>query len=72
MKSLAYYNGKYESILHSGCSEYNKSRQMAALMTDMEKQYKIPMLRNVEWEKDNRSTIALYRKISRSRSVDFE
>lgn len=70
MKSLAYYNKEYETILHSSDSEHYKTLQMSALMSDMEKQYQIPMLRKEEWEKDNRTVIALYRKISMSRQFD--
>lgn len=47
-----------------------KATKLANLMTDMERLYSIPMLKNEEWERENRKVIALYRKISRSRFFD--
>ncbi len=39
-------------------------------MTDMEGYFSIPMLKNEEWERENRKVMALYRKLSRSRALD--
>lgn len=64
---LYYFNQIYESILHSDVSEKEKARKFARLMTDMEKEFKIPVLRNIEWEKQNKAVVALYRKVSMSR-----
>lgn len=61
---------EYEKILHSDEPEYVKSMKYVNLMTVMEGVYKIPMLKNVEWEKENKAVIAMYRKISRSRIID--
>lgn len=66
--TLATYNLRYEAIMHDQhLSSNERSRKLAALMTDMERQYKIPSLRNEAWEKVNKRVIALYRKISLSR-----
>lgn len=67
MKTLTEFNKKYEQIIFSGASEDRKTRNLAELMTEMERTFKIPALRNKEWESKNRSVIALYRKISISR-----
>jgi hypothetical protein len=64
------YNERYEEILHSSdLNSKEKTMELADLMTDMEYEFKIPMLRNEEWEKDNKKVIALYRKISMSRDL---
>jgi hypothetical protein len=68
-KTLFLFNQEYEKILHDELSEDQKSRKYANLMTEMEREFKIPMLRNEEWEKENRKIIALYRKISMSRDL---
>ena len=68
-KTLQIINEKYESILHSDLTNKEKSRQFARLMTDMEREFNIPVLRDSKWEKENKAVVALYRKISMSRSL---
>lgn len=63
-------NNRYEEIIHSDSPVEIKTNQLSMLMTYMEGEFSIPMLRNPEWESNNRKIIALYRKISRSRSFD--
>ncbi|MBM0067934.1 hypothetical protein [Alkalicoccobacillus gibsonii] len=60
-------NQRYEEIIHSNRPENIKTNQLSMLMTYMEGEYQIPMLKNPEWESNNRKVIALYRKISMSR-----
>lgn len=67
---LSDINKKYELIMESNNSPDIKATKLAGLMTDMERFYSIPMLKNEEWERENRKVIALYRKISRSRVFD--
>jgi hypothetical protein len=67
--SLTELNKRYEELLKENVSEPIRSKKLADLMTEMEGIYKIPMLRNEAWERDNRKVIALYRKISRSRDI---
>ncbi|WP_409276404.1 hypothetical protein V1499_23020 (plasmid) [Neobacillus sp. SCS-31] len=69
-RTLAAINADYERILSSDLNDYNKAIELAALMTEMEGSYQVPMLKNEEWEKANKPVIALYRKISRSRKFD--
>lgn len=64
---LSWFNNKYEKILHGAGSDEYKGALYANLMTDMESEFKIPMIRDEAWEKENRAVIALYRKISLSR-----
>lgn len=60
---------EYERILHSDLSAEEKSRRFAKLMTKMEREFNIPILRNVEWERKNKAVVSLYRKISMSRDI---
>jgi hypothetical protein len=65
--SLKDINQEYENIIHSNLSDDRKTRMLSELMTQMEGEFSIPMLKSAEWESQNRKVIALYRKISRSR-----
>ncbi|MCR2820585.1 hypothetical protein [Lederbergia panacisoli] len=69
MRSLSEINQAYEEIIHGVSKEPLKSRKLADLMDEMERTYKVPILRNESWESQNRTVIALYRKISMSRSL---
>lgn len=66
-KSLSDYQREYESIIHA--DQPRKDILLADLMTEMEKQFKIPMLRNEEWERENVKVIAMYRKLSITRTL---
>lgn len=66
---LHFYNQIYENIMFSDESREEKDRQLARLMSELERQYKIPILRDLEWEKKNKAVVALYRKISMSRTL---
>ena len=46
-----------------------KDLQLAQLMTAMEIKYKIPMLRDEQWERDNHQIIRIYREISNMRKL---
>lgn len=70
LNTLTSHNKRYEDILHSDLSSDKKDKLLAELMTELEGTYKIPMLRNEAWEKENRAVIALYRKVSLSRSLE--
>ncbi|MFC0561450.1 hypothetical protein [Halalkalibacter alkalisediminis] len=67
---LAEIQKEYEEIYHSALSDHCKAIKYANLMTVMEGIYKVPMLKNEEWEKENKTVIAMYRKLSRSRTFD--
>lgn len=66
--TLSEYNQRYETLIHSGLSTYEKDLKLAELMGEMEKTFNIPMIRKPEWEEENRAVIALYRKLSFSRT----
>ena len=65
---LSEYHRQYEQIMKMAPG-WGRDRRLAELMTMMEKEYRIPLLRDPEWEKKNRAVIALYRKISMSRTM---
>jgi hypothetical protein len=69
MRTLSQLNHAYEEIIHGEAREPFRSRKLADLMDEMERSYKVPALRNEVWESQNRSVIALYRKISISRAL---
>lgn len=66
---LHFYNQIYENIMFSDDPRDEKDRQLARLMSELERQYKIPIIRDPDFEKQNRAVIALYRKISMSRAL---
>ena len=69
MMTLGQFNKRYEEIIHSNLSSNRKAVKLADLMTELEAEFKIPMVRNEKWEQENRAVIALYRKISMSRDL---
>jgi len=68
-KGLHYFNNEYENILHSELTEDSKALKYSHLMTEMEQVYKIPIIKDKLWEKENKAVIAMYRKISMSRNI---
>lgn len=46
-----------------------KAKKLAEMMTDMEGEYQIPMIRNPEWEAKNPDVIKTYRQISDMREL---
>jgi hypothetical protein len=65
MRSLTEINQTYEEIIHGAAKEPFRSRKLADLMDEMEREYP----RNVAWESQNKPVIALYRKISMTRDL---
>lgn len=65
---LSEYHRRYERIM-TMVPGRERDRRLAELMTELERDFRIPTLRNSEWEKENRALIALYRKVSRSRTT---
>jgi hypothetical protein len=68
-KTLKWFNNEYEKILYCGLSDEQKDREFSGIMSEMEHEFKIPMIRDEAWERENRAVIALYRKISMSRKL---
>lgn len=66
--TLVEYNTRYETLIHSDLTPQQKDLKLANLMSEMEVAFNIPMIRKPEWEEENRAVIAMYRKISMSRT----
>lgn len=62
------FETKYEEIMRDPSVRQRESR-LGELMTEMEGVFKIPMLKNTTWEKENPQVIELYRKVSESRNL---
>ena len=60
-------HARYEWIMSQEPGR-ERDRLLGDLMTEIERIYRVPALRDPEWEKANRPVIALYRKVARSRS----
>ena len=69
MKSLADINKEYEAVLHADLDQKQKNKKLSELMTYLELHYKVPILSDPEWERQNKAVIALYRKIAHSRNL---
>jgi hypothetical protein len=62
------YSKRYETILNLPLSVIEKDKMLSSLMSDLERAYRIPMIKNEGWEKENVEVHALYFQISMSRS----
>lgn len=67
---LSQIQKRYEDIMSGNMSRDERNRRLAALMTEMEAEYNIPLVRDEEWERRHKAIIALYRKISLTRRFD--
>lgn len=66
---LSDYERRFQLILSMEIVEGQKNQMLSGLMTDLERRFNIPMIKNREWEKENSEVYALYRKVSESRSL---
>lgn len=57
-----------KEIVESQKSNYQKDIELAEVLTEMEDEYMIPMLRDPEWESKHPNVIDTYRKISSMRT----
>jgi len=62
------FESRYEEIMREP-SIRQRDEQLRELMIEMEMIFKIPMLKNTTWEKENPQVIELYRKVSDSRNL---
>ncbi|MFN3367523.1 hypothetical protein [Exiguobacterium sp. s142] len=62
------FESRYEEIMREP-SIRRRDEQLRELMIEMEMIFKIPMLKNTTWEKENPQVIELYRKVSDSRNL---
>ena len=50
-------------------TQYQKDKKLATIMTEMERAYRIPLLRNLAWEEENPEVIRVYKEISNMRKL---
>ena len=62
------FESRYEEIMREP-SIRRRDEQLRELMIEMEMIFKIPMLKNTIWEKENPQVIELYQKVSESRNL---
>ena len=70
MEKLEMFKREFEKIKSN--SELNKSRKSmlyATLMTQLEREFKIPILNDEDWNKRNFEVLKLYREISMARDI---
>lgn len=66
--SLSKFQCKYNNIMKSDLSINDKDHELANLMTDMERQYNIPLINDKNWNNEHKKIIKLYRIIGNSRN----
>ena len=66
--TLTDYYQRYETILSLPIGNSEKDKMLSSLMTDMERAFQIPMIKNEGWERDYADVHTLYFKVSSSRS----
>lgn len=67
MERLAYYKQRYERAMRAKC--YVRDFLLAEIMTDMEREFRIPFLRSVADREVDAEVLRLYRLVSDSRSI---
>ena len=70
MKTLAKIDEEYQEIILL-VKEPMRSHLLMELMTEMEREYHIPIIRTENWEIKNKPVISLYRKIHLSKNLNF-
>jgi len=67
---LITYSNRFNEIINSNSSEEIKDQRLANLMSDLEKAYRIPFLRDEEFEKKHPRLMKFYRSVSYARKLD--
>lgn len=62
------YTKRFNNIVDSNAPKVVKDARLANLMSDLERAYNIPMLRNENFEKQNPFIMQLYRTVSEARA----
>jgi hypothetical protein len=66
--TLNEYYQRFDTILSLPVSLVEKDKMLSSLMTDLERAFQIPMIKNEGWEKEFADVHALYFKVSSCRS----
>jgi hypothetical protein len=65
---LSHYYAEYERIASKEPGR-ERDKELSRLMDEMKREFKIPLLRDPEWEAKHKAVISLYRIISESRTT---
>jgi hypothetical protein len=63
------FTKRFKNILSSKTPQNIKDARLANLLSDLERAYNIPVLRNIEFEKENPFVMQLYRTVSEARNI---
>lgn len=63
------YTNRFKEIIGSKAPDDIKDIRLANLMTDLERAYRIPFLRDEEFERENPQLMMLYRTVSEARNL---
>jgi hypothetical protein len=66
--TLNEYYQRFDTILSLPVSLVEKDKMLSSLMTDLERAFQIPMIKNEGWEKEFADVHTLYFKVSSCRS----
>lgn len=66
---LGEYEKRFHVILEMNKDQSEKDRLLSLLMTDLERRFNIPMVKDEAWERENPEIYALYREVAGSRSL---
>lgn len=66
--SLAEVQDRYETIMRLP-EGTERDKALSALMDFVQREFSVPLMEDIEWDRKNPSVIAMYRKISISRSI---
>lgn len=66
--TLNEYYQRYETIMNLSVGPIERDKMLSSLMTDLERAFQIPMVKNEGWEKEYVDVHAFYFKVSTSRS----
>lgn len=73
LEVLTRFNEKYEQVMVTDDTEYGKNCRLAALMTELERYFDIPLLDSEDYHfhsEVDQQAFTLYKKISDSRNWD--
>lgn len=62
------FKSQYNAIMDSPPGRQRDLR-LAALMSEMERKYRIPALKDEQWESTNPAVAELYREVSQARAL---
>ncbi len=62
------YEQRFRTILNLNNPSIDRDKMLSALMSEMEHTFRIPMIKNEDWEKRNHEVYSLYQEVSESRS----